>query len=321
MKKQPGFVLVLALLIMAMGSTLVISLFQRAVSYDRLHRLLLKQQQSRMLALQGIEIARAQLSSPVTLDKGKEAIDSAIAPFLYADCVQTFSLTGENVGLDGEIKVFISSEEGKINLNGLYDFQEKKYRNQMTETCNGYLEKKFGIEQFSGALESLLKKGPLEEVTQLVGKNFKGALFKNLDTPNVPALTDLFTLATPDGKTQPLYISDTLADLLQLEKQPIVKKERLEMLKKLAAVKGQVQWQTQWNELLAPLYKKGYNEIPDVFKKNLASKIETTAFLVISYGRVDGGAPVQKVCAYLEKLNVPETKTIVYTVKRLYWLS
>jgi type II secretory pathway pseudopilin PulG len=330
--KQPGFVLVMALFVIALGSIFVTSLLQRAVSYDRLHRVLLKQQQARMLALNGIEIARAQLSNPLTLEKEKNPVDQNIVPFLYVDQVQTFSLTTDKEGLNGEIKLFITSEEGKINLNKLYNFEEKKYlvdkdndAQKNIALLNEPIHKNFGIENFDQILNQLLQKKPLEDVTQLINKTFKGTLFKDLDAveKGQVALTDLFTLASPNNQLQPLYLSNSLSNILQLEKQELSKEKRLEIVKKMGALKGQIQWQQQWKELLAPLYKKEYTGIPDVIKKSLASKIETTAFLVISYGKVDGGHStqvVQKVCAYLEKVNIPETKTILYTVKRLYWL-
>ena len=94
-------------------------------------------------------------------------------------------------------------------------------------------------------------------------------------------------------------------------------------MKKLNTRKGQINWQQQWKELLAPLYKKEYNEMADVIQKNIASKIEVASFFVISYGTVvddDSQDMTQKVGAYLEKMNLPGTDTNIYNIKRLYWL-
>ena len=40
---------------------------------------------------------------------------------------QTFELTEEIDGLDGEIKLCITCEDGKLDLNQWYDFNKKKF--------------------------------------------------------------------------------------------------------------------------------------------------------------------------------------------------
>ncbi len=330
--KQQGFVLVMALFIISLGSVLVTSLLQRALAFDRLHRVLIKQQQARMLALNGLEIARAQLTNPLEIDK--KAVDQNLVPFLYTDREQIFKLTDEKDGIDGEIKMYLSCEEGKLNLNKSYDFQQKQFIKVEKEVdaqtlialVDKYIQQKFSLENFSQLLYQFFQKRgkPLEDVTELVTQKMTGDIFYDINTQDKEylAFTDLFTLANPTFTLQPLYVSSSWAQLLQLEKQNLDKKQRLEIIKKLTAVKGQVNWQNSWKELLAALFKKEYTVLPDGIKKILAPKIEVTAFNVISYGTVDDGAgmPVtQKVCAYLEKSQTQQ-KTTVYTVKRLFWL-
>ncbi len=319
--KKSGYILVTALFIISLASIFVTSLLQKTLSYDRLSRTLLRQQQARMLALSGIEVARAQLSNPYKLDeKDKEAIDANITPFLYVDQMQTFTLTEEKDGIKGRIKIHISSEQGKINLNGIYNFDEQKitndknnYGQKVVALLQETIHKKFGIENFENALTQLLKKRgrPFEDLTEIPVQKAADDIF------------DLFTLTTTSTTLQPLYFSDGLAEGLRLEKQKIDKKQRLEIVKKLNTRKGQINWQQQWKELLAPLYKKEYNEMADVIQKNIASKIEVASFFVISYGTVvddDSQDMTQKVGAYLEKMNLPGTDTNIYNIKRLYWL-
>ncbi len=329
---QHGFVLVMALFVISLGSVLVTSLLQRAIAFDRLHRVLVKQQQARMLALNGIEIARAQLSNPLEIDK--KAVDQNLVPFLYTDLEQTFKLTSEKDGIDGAIRVYISSEEGKINLNKAYDFQQKQFikldKEQDAQTILALADKvaqqKFSFENFAQAVGQLFQKRakPFEDVTEVTAPKFSGDMFYDIDSEDKEyvAFTDLFTLGTAEFKIQPLYISSSWAQILQLEKQNLEKKQRLEIIKKLSTNKGQINWASAWKELLAALFKKEYTVLPDSIKKILASKIEVTTFNVISYGTVDDGAgmPVtQKVCVYLEK-SQNQQKTTVYTIKRLYWL-
>src|SRR5207302_419514 len=40
---------------------------------------------------------------------------------------QQFLLTQEADGVDGTCEIYITCEHGKININELYDFEEKKY--------------------------------------------------------------------------------------------------------------------------------------------------------------------------------------------------
>ena len=329
---QPGFVLVMALFIISLGSVLVTSLLQRAIAFDRLHRVLVKQQQARMLALNGIEIARAQLSNPLEIDK--KAVDQNLVPFLYNDLEQTFKLTDEKDGIDGSVKVYISCEEGKINLNKSYDFAQKQFvkldKEQDAQTVfalgDKVIQQKFSFENFSQSIGQLFQKRgkPLEDVTEVVTPKFSGDMFYDIDSEDKEyiALTDLFTLAGAEFKIQPVYLSSSWAQVLQLEKQSLDKKQRLEIIKKLSASKAPINWASSWKELLAALFKKEYTVLPDSIKKILAQKIEVTTFNVISYGTVDDGTgmPVtQKVCAYLEK-TVNKQKATVYTIKRLYWL-
>ncbi len=329
---QQGFVLVMALFIISLGSVLVTSLLQRAIAFNHLHRALAKQQQARMLALNGLEIARAQLSNPLEIDK--KTIDQNIVPFLYTDIKQVFTLTDEKDGIDGNITLYISCEDGKINLNKSYDFQEKKFikldkeqdAQNLLALINTIAQQKFSFDNFSQSIGQLFQKRakPLEDLTEVIAPKSSGDIFYALDSEDTDyvAFTDLFTLGGSEFKIQPLYISSSLAQIMHLGKQKLDKKQRLEIVKKIQAFKAPINWPTAWKELLAALFKKEYTVLPDSIKKILASKIEVTTFNVISYGTVDDGAgmPVtQKVCAYLEK-SMNQQKTMVYTIKRLYWL-
>lgn len=321
---QPGFILVMALFVISLGSILVTSLLQRSIAFDRLHRVLVKKQQARMLALNGIEIARAQLSNPLEIDKKK--IDHNLVPFLYTGLKQTFDTP------QGKIKIYIACEEGKLNLNRTYNFDEKGFvlfdKTLSAQTILALLDKEikksFGFENFSQDVEHLFKKRaqPFEDVTELSPST--GDIFYDIDSEDkeYTPLSDILTLANPEFTLQPLYLSASLARILQLDMQELDKTKRLEIIKKLSTTKAPINWTAMWKELLEALFKKEYTVLPDGIKKILASKIEVTAFNVISYGTVDDGSgmPVtQKVCAYLEK-QMTQEKTVVYTIKRLYWL-
>lgn len=321
---QPGFILVMALFVISLGSILVTSLLQRSIAFDRLHRVLVKKQQARMLALSGIDIARAQLSNPLEIDK--KTIDHNLVPFLYTGLRQTFDTP------QGKIKIYIACEDGKLSLNRTYNFDEKTFisfdktlsAQTILAVFDNEIKKRFGFEHFSQDVEHLFKKRaqPFEDLTELLPS--KGDIFYDMDAEGneYAALTDILTLAHTEFTVQPLYMSVSLARILQLDMQELDKNKRLEIIKKLSTAKAPINWVAMWKELLEALFKKEYTVLPDGIKKILASKIEVNAFNVISYGTVDDGSgmPItQKLCAYLEKQMTSE-KTVVYTIKRLYWL-
>ena len=132
-----------------------------------------------------------------------------------------------------------------------------------------------------GAADFAKRERPLEDVSELlVTSSLTGDFCLPLDElkAETAALTDIFTVVTTNTQLQPLYFSRTVADALHLEKQELDKKQRLEIVKKLAKTTGQIDWARQWKELLGDLYRKDFNALPDVIKKNLAPKIEVTAF-------------------------------------------
>lgn len=318
--EQRGYILALAVFIIAMGSILVTSLLQNAVGFDRLHKYRYKQQQARLLALSGIQIALAQLSNPVPFDEKKEQMfDQNLVPFLYVDQLQTFSVAQE--GGVGEIGVLITSENGKINLNGLYDFEEKKFivekdndkKKILSDIATG-LQKHVSVENAQAQIEEQMRKRttPFEDVSQLVVTQAVPQALGKLD------LKDIFTLATPAVGPNPLFIADALAQVLELDKQPLAKKERLAIAKKVQELKGKVDWSKQWGELLKSLYKKEYAVLPEAIKKNLSEKIESTAFSVVSYGTVQD--VTQKICVLVQKNESRDTQHVLYSIKRLYWL-
>lgn len=58
---------------------------------------------------------------------------------------QTFKLKEGVEGIDATIRICLSCEEGKINLNNIYDFKEKKFNNgaeKFLQDIFGRIEKK-----------------------------------------------------------------------------------------------------------------------------------------------------------------------------------
>src|SRR5689334_14735667 len=157
---------------------------------------------ARQLALGGIEWARTILARPRKEEKkkGKEGAEKqTLSPdmqdllmlFPAINRWQNFELKKESDGIDATIRICISSEEGKINLNSVWDFKQKKFKDSppqgSTEKIIQELSVKletFQVKGFREGVSQFLKKqkGPLSDITQLLEdeyfkKNFQETLF------------------------------------------------------------------------------------------------------------------------------------------------
>src|SRR5690606_18056883 len=92
---------------------------------------------------------------------------------------QTFSLTEEKDGINGTIQICLMSEEGKININRIYDFEKKKFIGEgnkqedwkiLLQEIFNQIEKQANTKGLFEAFTAFLKKqdGPLDDVTQLL---------------------------------------------------------------------------------------------------------------------------------------------------------
>jgi len=112
---------------------------------------MLDKERAKILALSGLEIAKVQLAivqksedtlredakAPPQGDRGgaglselwteKEAKEFIKNVYPYLNQWQVFKLDNKNFGTDGEIKISIGVEEGKVDLNQIFDFKNKKF--------------------------------------------------------------------------------------------------------------------------------------------------------------------------------------------------
>lgn len=165
-QSKPGYIVILAVMIIAAMTALVTSVVNRMMVYTKLQYVLADREQARMLALSGLQIAIAQLISdaPTTfttemplsrqqepalrasgqgnpggqqLDRGADAQKktaedkSPAAQFKKVLPIinrwQQFAFTEDQGGIAGSCEIYIAAEQGKINLNALYDFKKKQF--------------------------------------------------------------------------------------------------------------------------------------------------------------------------------------------------
>lgn len=399
MMMKPGYVLITTLLIIALSVTLLTTVMRRSFVYQDRVRFYTSREKARVLALSGLEVALSQLA--VIVPKEQASKDSAksqngqetktptsanstgaqetakkedkLTPeqeFLkqllpIVNNWQQFALTEDKDGIEGTLKLYISCEQGKINLHRLLALAQDKKTAEPVKTNNSPKtnnnqppkaqnsvnnQKTFAdtvqeriLTNMNVNIIELLKERraslgrALEDPTELLGsplaKGFNVQLFaepsEQTDRPKTKQplyLMDLFTTYTSSANLNPWVLSDSVALLFGLKPMHAKGEESsdpkpLSVQEKVKRLQPFISWQKQWDVLMGSQYGKKISDIPKEISTMFGSQFEATVFSVVSYGTVNG--VTQKVSAVVEETTPPQTvspKSIVFTIKKLYWL-
>ena len=290
-------------------------------------------EQAKQIALMGVTIAQAQLTDPFKTDKQKQAWYKNF--FKHLNTWQNFKLTHESDGIDAEIQIYVSCEQGKIPLNALWNFKDKKFvttvdvkklLNTIYFATGQRQEGKVITE-----LEAIFKlfERPLEDLTSLFVNNyFKGLAFHWLPQPpekeqrmkdvQEVLLSDIFTVGTTESKINPLFLTPGMKKLFELDKGDQKPKQQDEALKKLVeSIKDSIDWKNDWDRLLEPLYGKRYENLLKPFAQLLETNSRASLISVVSYGKV--GSVTQKVLAVLGQ-NLEADGRVTYIIQKFYWI-
>ena len=302
------------------------------------------------------------VKSPDTEDKKNDSKDEKKEKIAYAknllktllfvqDRWQTFILTYDADGIDAQLDVCISCEDGKLNINEMYDFKKHTFAQTPFASTKDFFEflgtstKPFtkNKNMFEG-LEEFLKKReePLLEVTQLLqGKNldeFKDFIFyvpkeepsttpqekqevkEQNDKKQKLYLADLFTVETKTHRLNPWALSHSLKLILKIKPRNFIteesyKKEIEELVEKIPSL-DEIALSRDWDTYLKPIYKIDFQSLPKEVVPFLSTKFEPRLFSVLCYGKV--GHITQKLLVLLERMRTKEGESI--SVKKMYWL-
>jgi hypothetical protein len=222
-KENPGYLLVYTLLSITIAMGIITIALSRVTVFTAMSQLIVTRAQARQLALGGIVLAISQLTIPEEKnekpkpefsgqDKKKEEPSEdpekkeLVRLLTLLNRWRMIKLLQQRDGIQGTIQFCITSEEGKIAINELYDFEKKKFvgeaekkagdqnQQQIPETTSSALvEKAMNIKEQMpdgrkvldmicmtirsrmggsasvGEIEGLFKKRnrPLDDVTQL----------------------------------------------------------------------------------------------------------------------------------------------------------
>ncbi len=334
---RSGYILVLTLMLLSVLVILVFQIARQATTHRDYDALMVARQQATQLAYGGLSLAMDQLTVEVKSSgtEGKPAPDAEqkgliqkILPTLNQ--WQEFTLQEQIDGIDATIKICISSENGKININKLYDFKKRtfipvKEVGSLKAICEE-IRKKMGGKNLYEELTKFLEKRPhqLDDVSELLlidefQQLFKTALFyepPSAEKKGPPlALFDIFTLWTNHSTLNPWLLSNSLLALYGL-KQPEAGQDQAHR-KKIAEILKNVQLRGAlnkiWDDYLQKIYEKEFKSMPKELSSLLDPKFQAEVFSVLSYASV--GTATVRIYAILERRANHE-----FVIKRLYWV-
>ncbi len=326
LKRKNASVLLFTLLILSLITLLTQQLMRSiwiGVNFD--NRIVLSQK-ARSLALGGINLAISQLTerqeSKKSIGSEKEDPEKIFKDFLSRvlpnlNRWQSFDLDKKIDGTDGQIKICITCENGKLNLNEGFDFEKQEFKKEYNDLLKGlYIKKKFAEGEILKKLTDFFKerKKKLDDISELV--EIEG--FENLNVfyepPKLPEpkkniqpnesifLQDLFTTWSLDDKIELLFASDSLCAILNLRRPLAADSEKLKAKFKalIDTYKKDfgADWEKNWNNL-QPVYGAKPKTL-SVFNKIFSKEFGPQVYSVLSCGNV--GGVEQKVLAVIKVL-------------------
>lgn len=356
-KPSSGYILIMVL-IMTMTLTVIVSyLFNRGRMFVPFSTAMIEKEKAKTLALSGIEIGKSILGSmknekkekgsskdlslktdPET-EEAKQLLEQ-ILPIINRQ--QTFELKESIDGIDATISVCVMCEEGKIDINKIYDFEKQQFVGEKDKEGNWKtvlqgifknIEKKTKEKKLFAAFENYLKerKQPLNDVTQLLEIKefsfFKNQLFyqpeqSSNSTENRLYLTDIFTIDSDKSSLEPWLFSDSINGILGLPRAQNNESNKRKTLTKdwLKPFSKSALWKTDWNMRLKPIYDKELQSLPEGIDSVLSKTFSPSRFSLLVLAKV--GSTTAHLYAIVERTvtTQKEKRMCEVMTKKLYWL-
>ena len=354
-----GFILITTLIILSLAMVLVSFIINRSTVFFPLAQTVIEREKAKELAFGGLQLASSQLAYADVVQKEEKSeaktsgkqdeqkqaenkggaepkqLLKTLMPVLNK--WQTIKLDFAKDGIDGEIKICVMSEDGKINLNELYDFQkhafvgnakEQEELKKLLQEIFGTIKKASGSEGLFESLETFLKErdDKLRDVSELLMipafSTFKHDIFYtpdkqgSSDKEKKPLyLNDIFTVWTSKRTLDPWLLSYSVRTILDLPdaNQGIVSNA-------LKNFKGSYTWPTDWNNTFSKIYKKDFTTLPKGIAILLGSTFGPETFSVLSYGTV--GQITHRLFAIVERdtTDRDDKEPAKILIKKLYWI-
>lgn len=352
------------MIMLAMGTALVTQIFYMGNLYNSYVSIMLDRERARQLALGGVSVAMSQLMlldkklSPLEKEEKKEGEKEQEKNPTDEDRVknqkklleimlqvqnrwQTFILKHETDGIDAELKICISCENGKIDCNKFYNYDIRKFvspRGHDTEKLYKILgEKLMPFLKDKNIAEGIIsfistQKRPLLTVTEFLKDKKLAQIFDNHifyippvvqtkkpedDSSKQLQLVYLKDLFTVHGEStiSMWSISPSLQKAFGLySDRKMTPDQAKEILKQvnLAEIKSP----EDLSRALQTIYGGKNSALPLEFLNTLDPKFEPRLFSVLCYAKV--GRVGQKLLALLEKSPMKDGETI--KMIKVYWI-
>lgn len=306
----------------------------KGLVFNSYTKTMVDREKARMLASGSIQLAISQLASveakqqaPSGAAREKKAEQPHDGKHLLKTILpqmnrlQKYELKQNIDGINATLGFMLMSEEGKININRFYDFDKHKFLGdepgaktdtQQEKNMRIFFQQLFAqIKDQTGAdlfaeFEKFLKerKYPLNDVTELLTiKGFE--IFKDtafIDPLALPQkkpalyLTDIFTVFSSKQSIQPWLISNSLAALLKLQRDPEKIPPVDDLLKNF---KDKNDWKTDWDKSLKNLYGIEFAAVPKYIQQFLNPVFDPRIFSVFAFATV--GSATVRLFAILER--------------------
>ncbi len=344
-KNQNSFILIFTIAIISLITILTHQLVKTVYVGTSFDNTMIEREQAEMLAIGGINLAISQLTiSNKISNKSKEETEkekkkrftkyiSRLLPNINR--WQVFDLIEDIDGINGKIKICITCENGKININKAFDFEKQEFKKEYEKLLKNL---KFGTKEFGTkekAYKKYLKKlveflkkrnKKIEDISQLQKVTKEKGIELFYSPPKIPAkisdskpnqtiaLQDIFTIWHDSEKLEALFLSDGLCSMLNFRRpQTYDSKNREEKFK--SVIKNfspeMDQNSDKYWQIVRPLYEQK-NKFKIEENKIFSSKFEPNTYSVLSSGKV--GTVEQKLLAIIRK-DKEDFKII-----RMYWI-
>ncbi len=325
---KAGSILIFSLMILSLVAVVSERLIRSRLIGSSFAQMMMKKELATLLAMSGLNIAQAlveidkkpkkDIAKMSLKEKEKEKQESWEQNYLkkilpYLNRWRNFELTEEQDGIDGEIKLCIVAEHGKININEAFDFKKGSFKKEYEFLLKGLeIKGKMPAGQLFTKIGDYLKKRKrkLDDITELSSVDGLEKLGMFYEPPIIPIgekeksksnvdikLADIFTTWSSGELINPFFLSDGLCSLLMIRRpqhdDPQTMKEAFDSVINSWKTKEEDPW-----KLLEPIY----NEKPKLLKEinRLFSKqFGTPVYSVVSCGKI--GDVEQRVIAFLVK--------------------
>ncbi|MBD3273611.1 hypothetical protein GF385_04660 [Candidatus Dependentiae bacterium] len=312
LKKNRASILIFTLLILSIITMLTQQLVRSVLIGYEFSSNQLRAEQARFLALGGIQLAISQLNIDKIQErdiKKKLSEKEKFKKFLLRilpniNRWQTFDLKEDLDGIDGQIKLCITCENGKININEAFDFNKKEFKPEYKKILNGLeIKGKLKTGEIEKRLTEFLKnrKKPLDDISQL--SNISGLQDLNIfyEPPNISEykkksspnseiyLQDLFTIWTEKKDINLLFLSDSMLAVLGLRR-PLADdsenlKDKFNNFIKNFNKDWLKNWEPNWKNF-SPIYGRN-TKILKSSEKILSKEFGPKFYSVLSCGKIE----------------------------------